>query len=202
MTRRDLRPRRRLVPAERRDAIFTAAQEAFWAAPYAAVSLAAVGRAAGASEALVYRYFGSKAELYAAVVTRDVEGLCAERAATQAALAPGTPARERIRANLEVHVDYVASHSAVWAAALGGGVEPAEAVAVRRRAREAELEEVAGLLNPGGTMRHDYALWGFFGFLDEALRRWLAAGCPADQRSHLVFACLGALEGALGDWAA
>ena len=50
--------------------------------------------------------------------------------------------------------------------------------------------------------RHEYALWGYYGFVDAACLRWVDKGCPPDERWALVDAALGCLGGALGDWAA
>ncbi len=63
--RTDRQPRQRLDPDARRAAILSAAAEVFGAAPYAEVKIAAVAARAGASEALLYRYFAGKEELYA-----------------------------------------------------------------------------------------------------------------------------------------
>ena len=56
------------------------------------------------------------------------------------------------------------------------------------------------LLRPTAWARHEYALWGYFGFLDHACLHWVEQGCPADDRDAVAEACLGALQGALGDW--
>jgi AcrR family transcriptional regulator len=188
-------------PGERRESILAAAAAAFAAAPYAEVTVAEVAQSAHASEALVYRYFPGKAELYAALVRRAVDDLLARQRDALAALAPGVPVRDRIRAAALVYLDHVAAHPVGWSAPLrGGGGEPASAVEVRRAARD---EYVAGLraqLADRPDLRHDYAVWGFFGFFDAACLRWVDQGCPAAHRWSIVDAALGCLEGALGDW--
>ena len=81
-----------------------------------------------------------------------------------------------------------------------GGTEPEEAQKVRSTARKEYVELLGSLLGVSGWTRHIYALWGYFGFLDQACLHWVEQGCPDDQRQPLIEAALGALEGALGDW--
>jgi AcrR family transcriptional regulator len=197
--RTDRRPRLRLDTQQRRDAILEAAGRCYAAAPYAEVSVAEIAEAAAASQALIFHYFGSKAELFAELISVSIQQLRAAQAAADAALSPGVPARDRVRASLLVYLDHIADHPAAWAAPLIGAGEPAEAVAVRREARAQYVQTLAALLPPD-TGRHDYALWGYFGFLDQACLHWVELGCPDDQRHSLVESALGALEGALGDW--
>ncbi|PFG17072.1 TetR family transcriptional regulator [Propionicimonas paludicola] len=198
-SRTDRRPRQRLDTQQRREAILAAAGRLYAVAPYAEVSVAQIAEAAQASPALVFHYFGSKAELFAAVVAASIEQLRTEQTAADAALSPGVPARDRVRASLLVYLDHIADHPAAWAAPFGGAGEPAEAVRIRHAARTGYVRALADLLPPD-TVRHEYALWGYFGFLDQACLRWVDLGCPDEQRHSLVDAALGALEGALGDW--
>lgn len=197
--RTDRRPRQRLDTQERRETILHAAGRCYAAAPYADVSVAQVAEEAQSSPALVFHYFGSKAELFAEVVAASIAQLQAAQASADAALSPGVPARDRVRASLHVYLDHIAGHPDAWAAPLTGAGEPAEAVAVRQAARADYVQTLAALLQPD-TDRHDYALWGYFGFLDQACLHWVRQGCPDQHRHSLVDAALGALEGALGDW--
>lgn len=199
--RTDRAPRQRLDVATRRAAILDAATAAFDAEPYASVSVAVVAAGAGASEALVYRYFGTKAGLYAEVVRTGLQRLAARRHEALDALPPHSSARDRVTATLVLHLDHVADHRMTWSAPFVTGNEPPESLAVRSEARAAHVAELHALLRPADWTRHTYALWGFFGFLDGACLHWVEAGCPQDDRWPLVEAVLGALEGALGDWA-
>ncbi|NHC45098.1 TetR/AcrR family transcriptional regulator [Motilibacter sp. K478] len=190
-------------PGERQERILDAATAAFAATPYDDVALAPVAAAAGASEALVYRYFAGKAGLYAAVVQRSVDDLVAAHEEALAQLAPAVPARDRVRAATLAYLEHVARHPSGWLAPLARSEgEPEPAATIRRDARADYVARLRGLLQPGVGTRREYALWGFFGFLNAAALRWLAEGCPEDARWPLVDAALGALEGGLGDWAA
>lgn len=201
MTRKDLRPRQRLGATARTQTIIDAAAAQFARMAYAEVTVAGIAREAEASEALVYRYFDTKAALYAQVVRRAVEELSAAQQAAVAALHPRTPVQAKLRAALAVYLDHIAGHPHAWAG-LDAAQEPAEALAVRAHARAAAVDDLAAMLTPNPSARHRYALWGHYGFLDGACLAWARAGCPADDRSPLIEAALGGLEGALGDWAA
>lgn len=202
MVRTDRSPRRRLDPTERRQRILAAATDAFAASPYDEVSVAAVAAQAEASEPLVYRYFTGKADLYAQIVALAIADLLARQSAALDALPDGVPVRDRVRTTTLVYLDHVAAHPRGWASPLYRGSEPEQAATIRREARRDYVERLRALLAPATSPRHEFALWGFFGFLDAACLCWVERGCPVDERDSLVDAGLGALEGALGDWAA
>jgi len=202
MPRKDLRPRHRLDAATRNQAILQAATDCFMARPYPEVSVAEIARQADASEALVYRYFGTKADLYTAVVRQSIEDLASAQRAVLAALHPRTPAKAKLRATLRVYLDHISAHPQAWAVTLDWGQEPAGVVAVRTAARAAFVDSLAAMLAPNPSLRHHYALWGYLGYLDGACLAWVHSGCPDADRNPLVESALGALEGALGDWAA
>lgn len=200
MPRADRTPRQRLDADARRDGILDAARAVYAGHPYSEVSTQQIADAAGASPALVFHYFGSKAGLYTAVVADAIAGLSAAQRAADAALHANASARTRVRKSLDIYLDHIATHPQTWAWPLRGGVEPVEAQQVRRRARAGYVQTLSELLGFGAWARHHYALWGYFGFLDESCLAWVDKGCPQDDREPLIEAALGALEGALGDW--
>lgn len=177
-----------------------AATQLYGAHSYTEVSVAEIATAAHSSTALVFHYFGTKAQLYAEVVSVAIDALGQAQNVAIANLGPDASKRDRVRASIEVYLDHIATHPTTWAAPLLGGEEPPEAVDVRRRARQAYVAALRGLLHPSPWPRHDFALEGYFGFLDQACLLWVDHGCPADERSHVVEAALGALQGGLGDW--
>ena len=61
------------APTEKAESILAAAQRAFLAGGFGAVSMDAIAREAGASKATLYAYFASKEELFGAVVAREGE---------------------------------------------------------------------------------------------------------------------------------
>jgi AcrR family transcriptional regulator len=203
VARTDKQPRTRLDPDSRRAAILEAAAEAFASQPYADVPISDIARRAGASDALLYRYFAGKENLYAEIVQLAIRDLLGRQAAALDALPPGASVRDRLRETTSVYLDHIESHPTGWVMPLRNpGPEPSAATAIRREAREDYVERLRTLLNPSSQARHEYALWGFFGFLDAACLQWVQIDCPVDDRQSLIDAALGALEGALGDWAA
>jgi hypothetical protein len=82
------------------------------------------------------------------------------------------------------------------------GTEPSTAADIRLKARRDYVQRLGSMLAQNSQPRHEYALWGYFGFLDAACLHWVERGCPDHDRHPLIDAALGALEGALGDWAA
>ena len=201
MTRKDTRQRSRMDPDERREQILQAAVDAFARASYHQVSVSHIALDAGASEALVYRYFPGKAELYAEVVRCALADLRAQMDVAQAALPAGVSARDRVRASAVVYLDHIAHHPGAWAAPLAlSHTEPPAATSLREDARRIYVERLRRLLAPGDSLRATYALHGYFGFLEAACLHWVQRGCPEDDRWSLIDAALGALEGALGDW--
>ncbi len=203
MARTDRHPRRRLDPDARRAAILAAAADAFAQDQYPEVTISAIAARAGASDALLYRYFDGKDRLYAEVVRLAIEDLLARQAQALGELPESVPVRDRVRAATVAYLDHIAHHPRAWALPLDRpGSEPEAAVTVRVQARRAYVERLRSLLAPHDDPRHEYALWGYFGFLDTACLRWVDRGCPEADRGPLVDAALGALEGALGDWAA
>lgn len=201
MARKDRTPRQRLSAETRRDAILAAALESFRTQPYAEVKVTDIAKAAGASSALVFRYFGSKPALYAEATQVSLDHFIERRLEVLDALPPGTPVRDKIRGLLTVYLDLIADHPDSWANPFIAGDEPPEAIAVRESGRAFFIDVVRDLLHlTPGHFRHDYALYGFFGFTDQACLEWVKRGCPDDQRDSIIEASLGSLEGALGDW--
>jgi AcrR family transcriptional regulator len=193
--------RQRLQPADRSDSILAAATEAFAAAPYDQVSMAAIGRACGASEALVFKYFESKAGLYAAVVRRELDGLTESQASAVAALPPNSSARDLVRVLIEATLDQMASADNPSASPFfSAQVDPPEVDQLRADFRRQLAGQLSQRLRNPDWERGRIGVVGFLGFLGAAAQQWVAAGCPPAQRWPLVEAALGALQGAIGDW--
>lgn len=193
-------PRRRLDVQQRRAAILRAAQQVYAETPYVQVPTARIARACDASPSLVFHYFGSKAGLYAEVISGALVDLAVAQEQALSHLSPGVPVRDRVRAALGVYLDRIAERPIFWGVPLQGGQEPPEAQQVRIEARARHVERLGALLGVGSFPRHRYAITGFLGFVDQSCARWVQQGCPTQDRDLLLDAALGALEGGLGDW--
>lgn len=191
------RPRTRQDPQTRRLTIVEASRQRFNQEGFAAASAAAIGRDAGSSGALVFHYFGTKADLYALVIGRELDSLIDAQRERIDSLPPSTHARARVDAFLDVILERLPDAPLL----LGGGAEPAEAVAVRFAARDRATELLRGHLSvTEGWARHEIAVNSWLGFVEAACQDFSRAGSPADRCAPIKDAALGALEGALGDW--
>ncbi len=137
--------------AERtRTAVIDAAEGLFAVNGYEATSLAAVGVRAGVSRGTPGYFFGSKADLYRAVVERAfADALDAVRSGRTRALRSGRPASDVLAGAVSDYVDFVAEHPAfvqlVQRHALGDGptdIELPLSQAVGSEAVDALIQEL------------------------------------------------------------
>ncbi len=94
-------------PKARAEQILTAADELFGDRGFAAVSMRDVAVLAGVNKALVFYYFGSKEELFEAVLERYYQ---AHREALAGAFATGGALRERLHTVLDAYVDFIVAN--------------------------------------------------------------------------------------------
>lgn len=195
--------RRRLSPEKRREALLDAARQEFAHSTYDDASVAAIAARAGASEALVYRYFDTKAALYARVVEDAIESLARRQDAALAALPADADGAARLAATTAAYLDHIATHPVGWSAPQRrAGSEPAEALAVRAAATAHYADRLAADVGESDSAAKRFAVAGYFGFLESACLAWVDAGCPDGERTALVGAAVGAFAGALRGQAA
>src|SRR5689334_2759911 len=94
-------------PAQSRAAILNAAVREIAREGVAAARTDAIAKSAGVNKALLYYYFKDKEAIYQAVLDRVFGGV---RAAIHNALAQDLPPRERLKAYVGAHFDYIASN--------------------------------------------------------------------------------------------
>jgi AcrR family transcriptional regulator len=131
------RRRQRLPVAERRALIVDAAGRLFGESGYEATRLDEIAAAAGVTKPIVYRHFDSKRDLYLALLDRHRDDL----AGFVASIPAEGSTEERLRAVLDVWLDYVEARSYAWKMLFrdtGGGPE----VAARRRQVHARARAV------------------------------------------------------------
>ena len=157
--------RKRLAPEQRRKLIVDAAGRLFGERGYDGTRLDDVAAAAGVTKPVLYRHFDGKTALYLALLARHRADLATFAGAVPAA----GPLEQRLRAVLEVWLDYVEAHAYAWKMLFrdtGGGPRGADVPARRPRAGpgdarrmirtlserpipEPELEPLAELLSTG-----------------------------------------------------
>jgi AcrR family transcriptional regulator len=184
--------RRRLHPDARRDELIDAGREAFASAPYDNVNMDAIAQRAGVSRALLYRYFPSKRNLFAAIYRQ-----AADRLLEATAIDPGATTFDQVTAGLDAHIAYfTANRHTVLAAnvALAGdqviqAIISAELTEIRRRMLEAL--EIDGPNRPIASA----ALHAWLQFVRVMCVEWLQE--EAFTSDALRNVCLGSLIGAL-----
>lgn len=137
--------RERLPNEERQKQILKVAGRIFRSRPYGDVSLEEIAEAAGIARGLINHHFGTKRELYLAVIRR----------ALSAPLIPvpgyihGTSLEQRVRESFNSWLSGVERNPKLWLDSIrGAGIGDLEVVAMVEEARELAVErvaEVAGL---------------------------------------------------------
>ncbi|MER5940493.1 TetR/AcrR family transcriptional regulator [Streptomyces sp. NPDC001928] len=100
------RTRRRLSTEERREQLLAVGARLFSESPYDEVWIEQVAEIAGVSRGLLYHYFPTKRDFFAAVVERE-----SERMLRMTAAVPGVAVREQLAAGLDTFLEYVEAHA-------------------------------------------------------------------------------------------
>jgi len=185
-------PRRRLDPAQRRAQLLDVAAQEFAARPYEAVQMEQIAGHAGISRALLYRYFRTKHDLFAAVYQQAADQLLA-----QTVLDPAVPMIEQITVGLETHFDYfLANRNTVLAAnrTLAGDPVIQAVIADELAVLRQRLVDASGLTKHARDLM-SAALAGWLLFVRVLCVEWLAT--QSFSRTELRGICVGALLGAL-----
>lgn len=136
-------PRTRMSAADRRLVILEAARLAFAERGYHEVSLEAIAGRAGVSKALLYEHFGSKRELYVAVLELHTGDLV-ERIGD--AVAGAEPGEARLLAGVEAFLDFVQDRRGGWRIILRNAGDP-DVTAAMARLRDGVAAAVAVLMS-------------------------------------------------------
>ena len=114
-----------MAASDRREAILEAARSAFAEGGFHETSLDAVAEWAGVSKALIYEHFGSKRELYVAMLEMHVGELVDRIRGAVAAADPGEP---RLRDGLEAFFSFVEERRGAWRIMFANAADPDVAV--------------------------------------------------------------------------
>src|SRR5580692_11343254 len=186
---------RRLAPQARRDQIVDVGAGQFATKPYEQVHMADIATAAGISRALVYRYFPTKRDLFAAVYRRASERLLAA-----SEFVPGLTLAEQVLAGLDAHFDFFVENARTVLVANRGalagdpaieGIISEELAELRRRMLD------AGGLHGRERVRASIALSGWLAFVRVICVEWLADPEETLTREDVREMCLSALLSAL-----
>jgi AcrR family transcriptional regulator len=187
---------RRLAPEARRDQIVDVGAKKFSGQPYEHVRMADVAAEAGISRALVYRYFPTKRDLFAAVYQR-----ASDRLLKESEIVPNLALAEQIKAGLDAHFDFFVENARTVLVANRGplagdpmieGIISAELAELRRRMLDGS--ELRGR----ARVRASIALSGWLAFVRAVCVEWLADPDRVLSREEVRELCMSALESALG----
>ncbi|MBC9724887.1 TetR/AcrR family transcriptional regulator [Streptomyces sp. TRM68367] len=193
------RTRRRLSTGERRAQLLTVGARLFSERPYDDVWIEQVAEIAGVSRGLLYHYFPTKRDFFAAVVERE-----SERMLRMTAAAPGVPAREQLTANLDTYLEYVHAHAHGYRAFHRADASGDQAVRrVYRQALAAQERQILDALaadpefGPLVEQRPDarLAVRGWLAFTTAVCLEWLRS--PELTREQVRDLCARALLGVL-----
>ncbi|MEV6165423.1 helix-turn-helix domain-containing protein [Streptomyces sp. NPDC052052] len=179
--------RRRMEPDARRAEILGVARRLFGAHSYDTVSISDIAAEAGVARALVSHYFGSKRELYLAVVRQMmvIPASVSERL-------PPTTAEERLSICVDRWLEVVERNREMWLAAIGLealGNDPeidrimleADEIATDRILEAAMMTEVTE-----GRQKLRAMIRCHSGMLKAASREWLVRGTLSRSDLHVI----------------
>ena len=185
---------RRLDTDERRRQLVALGERLFTQHAYDEISMAAIAREAGISKALLYHYFPSKRDFFAATLAEGAEEL---RRAVEPD--PSVPPAEALVASLRAYLGWVEGHRDSYAqlvrsvATVPEARELVEQVRDQTAARILDGLAAASQTTPPPTAR--IAVRGWLWFLDGAILDWLDA--EDVSREQLLGLVVGTLLGAL-----
>ncbi|WP_037851197.1 TetR/AcrR family transcriptional regulator [Streptomyces sp. NRRL S-340] len=137
------RTRRRLSTGERREQLLSVGARLFSESPYDDVWIEQVAEIAGVSRGLLYHYFPTKRDFFAAVVERE-----SARMLRMTAAVPGVPLREQLTAGLDAYLEYVSAHAHGYRAFHRADAAGDQAVRrVYRRALAAQERQILAALD-------------------------------------------------------
>jgi AcrR family transcriptional regulator len=140
----------------------------FGTRPYDAVSIDDIAEAAGISKGLLYHYFPTKRDYYAAVVRE-----AARQLVTLTDLPDAMPPAQRLLEGLSRYLSFVERHAPAYSTLLRGGIgSDPEVAAVIEETRQALLHRILrGIGEVDVTLR--LTLRGWIGFVEATSLEWL-----------------------------
>ncbi len=186
--------RRRLTPEQRRDELMDIGATIFGECAYDDVAMEDVARRANASRALVYHYFPTKREFFAAIWKRAHDRLSEASAVGDDALS----VRDGVAATLSAHLSFYEAHAPLVIVANRSSI--AADPILRIPIAEGMRSLCDRILDASGATGHareiaSAALVGWIAFVREVTVEWLL-----DQRisrDEVVHLCMRVLDAAL-----
>jgi AcrR family transcriptional regulator len=185
--------RRRLSPEQRRDQLLGIGARLFAERPYDEVWIEEVAELAGVSRGLLYHYFPTKRDFFAAIVERATAHMLA---ATE--IAPDLPMDDQVAAALDAYIDFfLASPQSVQAVNRGAMAGDAGVQCTIQRELAVLQDRMVGALGVTGEARKLAALavHGWLAFVRAVCVEWIES--RTISKAELRALCLRSLAGAL-----
>ncbi|GAB2974888.1 TetR/AcrR family transcriptional regulator [Amycolatopsis acidiphila] len=176
---------RRLEPDQRREQIFICAARLFGERPYAGVSTSDIAAEAGVARGLINHYFGTKRELYLAVIRRAVTMPMPDMEVGGGSL------YERAHTTVDWFLDMVHSQGKMWLVATSEGIgqdQEVEQIIVDAERKSAErLLDAFGMPAESDIRpRLNALVRAFAGMVKAAGREWLLRGELDRTQVHVL----------------
>lgn len=172
---------------ERREQILQCARRLFSERPFPEISNTEIAAAAGVSRGLLNHYFGTKRELYLAVVSE----LMSVPPVPVPAYVPGASVRQRVNESITGWLELLERNPQTWLTAveLSGGGDP-ELDRILEDARERAVDRITEVVGLGPLARTRpevrSALRGFSGMAETMTREWLRKQRLSRPQVHLL----------------
>ncbi|MBK8695856.1 MAG: TetR/AcrR family transcriptional regulator [Deltaproteobacteria bacterium] len=155
----------------------------FGTRPYDTVSIDDIAEAAGISKGLLYHYFPTKRDYYAAVLEAAAADLRAQTL-VDPTLAPDV----RMRAGLEAYLDFVKARGPAYVALMRGGIGSDPVIAgILDRVRGHFVDMIVKDLPPHARPRAlRVLLRGWVGFVEVTSLAWLESPPGTITKAHLI----------------
>ncbi|MBF4997617.1 TetR/AcrR family transcriptional regulator [Nocardia sp. BSTN01] len=186
--------RRRLTPEQRRDELMDVGARLFGERSFDEVAMEDIAAQAGASRALMYHYFPTKGEFFAAIWKRAHDRLLAELR-----IDPEEPVRTAVYRSLVAHLDFYRAHIPLVL------IANRTALAADPAVRGPVVEDLNALcervLDACGATGHTRevaaaALAGWIAFIREVAVEWLAH--QRISRDEVLRMCMATLDATAG----
>jgi AcrR family transcriptional regulator len=191
-------PRTRQTVDARRAQLIEQGMASFGTRPYDAVSIDDIADAAGISKGLLYHYFPTKRDYYAAVLE-----VIAEQLRAQTEIDPAMPTELRLRAGLEAYFDFVKARGPAYVALMRGGIGSDPVVAgILDRLRNHFVDRIVSDLPAHPRPRAlRVLLRGWVGFVEVVSLAWLESPPSTIAKSQLIDTASVMMIALLGDQA-
>lgn len=168
----------------------------FGTRPYDAVSIDDIAEAAGISKGLLYHYFPTKRDYYAAVLEAAADDLRAQTM-VDPALLPAV----RMRAGLEAYLDFVKARGPAYVALMRGGIGSDPVIAgILDRVRGHFVDSIVKDLPPHPRPRAlRVLLRGWVGFVEVTSLAWLESPPGTISKAQLIDTASSVLVSLLGE---